>query len=301
MKNPLVSILIPARNEEKLIGRALDYIKKIIDEEYKNIEVIVGSDSTDKTNEIVKKYKFAKLITAKRRLGKNSMLNRLYKIARGEIIIVHDADWYLVSNNNFKNLIKYFKNPKIGGIENFTIFKFNEKDSPLVFAESFIGEWLHHYKIKKQSKVINGKLYVKNNIFPFYVNIFRKSALNQEQVTICDDGERTIQIMKNGYLVAIPQGDMLPYFLATEASPSVSDFLKQKIRGHTARKQVKQKYGDCNASLLGFYLPAFLYTVKLSFKLLFGVLLYWFLALIVLGKAKKSMSVRECWKMRLKR
>ncbi len=303
MINPMVSILIPVHNEENSIEKVIKTLLKIKKEEYNNIEIVVGSDSTDNTDKIVRKFNSVKLITSKERLGKAGMLELMYRAAKGEIIIIHDADLLLVSNNNFKNLINYFEDPKIGGIENYTLYKFDEKDNFLIFGESFIVKWLHDYKVKRQSKIINGKLFVKSNEFPFFVNIFRKSAVKQDQITICDDGERTIQIIRNGYRVAIPQDDILPYFSSKQASPSIRQFLRHKVRGQIARKQIQQEYKDYNASLLGFYLPAFSYTVGLAFKLFFGVFSYWILSLfaVVLSKKEKQMSTKEGWKMRLKR
>src|ERR1035437_7871918 len=52
--NPLVSILIPARNEEENIGKIL---KDLLAQDYQNIEIIVFNDqSEDKTAEIVLEY-----------------------------------------------------------------------------------------------------------------------------------------------------------------------------------------------------------------------------------------------------
>lgn len=302
MKKPLVSILIPAHNEEKIIDKPLANLQKIRKEEYKNLEVIVGLDGcTDKTEDVVRKYKFVKIFKSKKRSGKHNVLKKLYRIAKGEIIIIHDADWLLVTNNNFRNLVKYFENPKVGGVEDYATIKFGEKDPVLVFGDSFIVRWLHDYKVNRQSQLIDGKLYVKSNEFPFMVNIFRKSALKQNQVTLCDDGERTIQIMKNGYLVAIPQDD-IPYFSIKHSSMSMGSFFKHKMRGHVARKQVQKKYKDYNATLLGFYLPAFFYTVKQAFKVFFGVILYWLIAglAFIISKTKK-LSTKEGWKVRIRK
>ena len=50
----LVSVLIPARNEEKNIGNLLSDLNH---QDYQNIEIIVFNDmSTDKTFEIISKY-----------------------------------------------------------------------------------------------------------------------------------------------------------------------------------------------------------------------------------------------------
>jgi len=52
MARPLVSILIPVYNREKLVQKA---IESAINQTYKNIEVIVvDNKSTDKTYEVLK-------------------------------------------------------------------------------------------------------------------------------------------------------------------------------------------------------------------------------------------------------
>ena len=52
--NPLVSILIPLYNAEEYLS---DTLESIIEQTYKNIEIIIVDDaSTDNTQEIVKKF-----------------------------------------------------------------------------------------------------------------------------------------------------------------------------------------------------------------------------------------------------
>ncbi len=54
VSNALVSILIPARNEEKNIGILLN---DLLNQDYNNIEIVVFNDqSEDKTAEIVTEY-----------------------------------------------------------------------------------------------------------------------------------------------------------------------------------------------------------------------------------------------------
>jgi chlorobactene glucosyltransferase len=98
--NPLVSILIPARNEEKNIARCL---KTLLNQSYKNTEIIVLDDnSTDRTGEIVKelakKDSRIKLISGKPLpqgwLGKNFACFQLSQHARGDYMIFTDADTY---------------------------------------------------------------------------------------------------------------------------------------------------------------------------------------------------------------
>jgi chlorobactene glucosyltransferase len=102
---PLVSVLIPARNEEKNISRCL---KMILKQDYPNFEVIVLDDnSVDKTYEIVngyrmkdqrvKLYKGGPLI--KGWMGKNYACHQLSKYANGKYLIFTDADTLHVGNS----------------------------------------------------------------------------------------------------------------------------------------------------------------------------------------------------------
>lgn len=93
---PLVSILIPARNEEKNIEAC---IKSAAAQSYKNYEVIIlDDDSTDRTNEIAKKYvkENIKLITGEKLpegwLGKNWACRQLAENSKGDLLLFIDAD-----------------------------------------------------------------------------------------------------------------------------------------------------------------------------------------------------------------
>jgi len=96
--NGLVSVLIPARNEESNIANLLSDLQTL---DYKNIEIIVFNDlSTDRTEEIV--TKIAKTDTRIRLanseglpqgwLGKNYACHNLSQMAKGEYLLFLDAD-----------------------------------------------------------------------------------------------------------------------------------------------------------------------------------------------------------------
>lgn len=100
----LISILIPARNEEKNIGGCLD---SLINQSYLNYEIIVLDDeSTDSTPKIVNEYaqkdNRIKLINGKplpqEWLGKNWACHNLSKEANGKILLLIDADVRLAEN-----------------------------------------------------------------------------------------------------------------------------------------------------------------------------------------------------------
>lgn len=101
-KKPLLSIIIPAYNEERDIGKCL---KSLENQSYKKFEIIVVDDgSTDKTREIVKNFKKIKLLKQKHK-GPGEARNFGAKNARGEILILLDADMIL-DKDYLKYLIK---------------------------------------------------------------------------------------------------------------------------------------------------------------------------------------------------
>lgn len=103
---PLVSILIPARNEAENIKRC---VRSLLKQDYTNIEILVLDDnSSDNTGQVVKeiekKDSRVKLINGKPLksgwLGKSYACYQLSKYAKGKYLIFTDADTL-----HFKNSI----------------------------------------------------------------------------------------------------------------------------------------------------------------------------------------------------
>lgn len=108
-KFPLVSITIPAYNEEKRIWKTM---KSVIDLDYpKNkIELFVMDDgSKDETKKVVeefiKKYKnFNIKLISKSNRGKGAVLNEALGLSKGEYFVVFDADSTVSSDALIKML-----------------------------------------------------------------------------------------------------------------------------------------------------------------------------------------------------
>jgi len=96
---PLISLLIPARNEERNIAKAIECA---INQTYENLEILILDDnSSDRTAEIVENYEKKnpqiKLIKNTQEppagwLGKPRACDILQSEAKGEILIFTDAD-----------------------------------------------------------------------------------------------------------------------------------------------------------------------------------------------------------------
>ena len=98
---PFVSVLVPARNEERNIARC---INSLIMQDYENFEIVVLSDnSTDRTEEILDEFARTdnRIKVIKGRplphgwVGKNFACHQLSKAAKGEYLFYADADtWH---------------------------------------------------------------------------------------------------------------------------------------------------------------------------------------------------------------
>lgn len=95
---PKVSVILPARNEERYISRCLD---SLLAQDYSDFEIIAINDSsTDKTGEIMKEYaaRDSRVVhinaPAKPEgwAGKNWACHQGYKRASGEVLLFTDAD-----------------------------------------------------------------------------------------------------------------------------------------------------------------------------------------------------------------
>jgi glycosyltransferase involved in cell wall biosynthesis len=95
---PYISVIIPAHNEERFIGRAL---RSVISQNYvDNFEIVVVNDaSTDRTEYALDLFK--EEITILRndsRIGLPASLNRAIRAARGKFVVRVDADDYVTDD-----------------------------------------------------------------------------------------------------------------------------------------------------------------------------------------------------------
>lgn len=118
--NPLVSILIPCHNEECVIEAT---VKNVLELDYDNYEIVLIDDrSVDKTPEIIKQLsenneKIQYLIRDNDAFpGKSAALNDAMNIAKGEAILVLDAD-AKIKPNFVKKLLVKFQADDIGAVQ----------------------------------------------------------------------------------------------------------------------------------------------------------------------------------------
>ncbi len=118
---PFVTVMIPAHNEESVITNT---VALVFEMDYPNFEVIVIDDrSTDNTASVIKSLeeqyggRLKTLIRPQNAFpGKSAVLNDALKLARGEAILVFDADAQM--DKNFLTNLVYELQPKdVGAVQ----------------------------------------------------------------------------------------------------------------------------------------------------------------------------------------
>lgn len=111
MREPLVTVILPAYNQEKYIASAL---ASVFDQSYKNLEILVVDDaSTDSTAKIVEKDKRVRLIQLGQNEGPAAARNRGVEMARGEYVCMLDSDDTMDRDRISKLLAIFERNPQL--------------------------------------------------------------------------------------------------------------------------------------------------------------------------------------------
>lgn len=100
------SIIIPTYNEENDIGCTLDALVGL---SYRDVEIIVVDDSTDRTPQIVSAYKNVKLILPEKREGRCGARNIGIMAATGDVVVILNAD-VLLAPDFLTKIARHYEN-----------------------------------------------------------------------------------------------------------------------------------------------------------------------------------------------
>ena len=100
---PSVSVLLPAWNESKMIGRCLDSLLAI---DWPNLEVIVCAGGIDETLDVARRYESIRVVVLEQALGegKQRALRKCFARSTGDIAYFTDADC-IITNEAFRSVM----------------------------------------------------------------------------------------------------------------------------------------------------------------------------------------------------
>lgn len=277
---PLITIIIPAHNEEKVI---LSAIQSVLANSYPYKEIIVANDgSTDATETLVEDFipqnrSAAIRMMSQSNRGKAVALNNALQYTQGELVMVLDAD-SILAMNALEEVVTYFQDDSV--VMAASNVKILPGKGSLNLAQRF--EYLIGYRAKRASTAYNCE-YIIGGVG----STFRKSAIEAvgyyDTDTMTEDIDLTLKVIKHGNIAqrVIYAPTVHSY---TESVPSFSQLIRQRYRWKFGRLQAflknnrlffnRQKHYDKRLTWL--QLPFALYS-ELAFLLepfLLGTILY---------------------------
>lgn len=195
---PFVTVMIPAHNEETVITNT---VENILQMNYTNFDVIVIDDrSTDNTASVIKnleqKYeKVTALIRSKDAFpGKSAVLNDAFKIAKGEAILVFDAD-ATVEPDFLSKLIPYLEPKDVGAVQARKVIR-NKNQNLLTRCQNNEYTMDTHFQVGRDS--VKGAVELRGN-----GELIKRQALEDingwNNYTIVDDLDMSTRLHIKGW------------------------------------------------------------------------------------------------------
>ena len=216
---PMISLIIPAHNELAVIQQKLDNSLSI-DYPPELLEIIVASDgSDDGTNQIVEQYvpRNVALRAFSPRAGKISVLNRAIPEARGEIVVLCDAN-VMFDPDAISRMVAHFADPKVGAVSGDV--RIRSEDAPFGEGESLYYKYERF--IQMQESALGSTVTVDGGMYAIRKDLFRTLPAD----TILDDFVIGMNVALAGHRVVYD-----PSVLASEnATMDVRQEFRRKAR-----------------------------------------------------------------------
>ena len=185
---PSVSLVIAAYNEEQIIAAKIENSLGL-DYPREKLEIVIASESTDKTDAIVEAYRGrgVKLLHYSRR-GKPAMLFATVPELHGEILVFSDAN-AMYENDAITKLVRNFADSRIGCVSG----QLKYRDSLQSAGANESLYWRYEMWVKAKESRLFRLLGANGSIFAIRKSLYE--PINPEQG---DDFEISVQILITG-------------------------------------------------------------------------------------------------------
>lgn len=216
----MITVGIPAFNEEKSIGKAIESVLNQINSD--DEVLVVDNGSSDNTSNEIKRIQRndprVLLLVIEKNMGKSPALNLIIENAKSEIIVQTDAD-VVLEKNSIRNIVRHFSNEKIGAVSGNPV--------PVISRNSIFYDWtIMSYRKANDLRIRESE----NGAFwhlSGYLCAFRKIALRRiPLVKGAVDAWMGKIIADNGFkIIYEPDAKVL-----VKAPTTIRDFINQKAR-----------------------------------------------------------------------
>jgi cellulose synthase/poly-beta-1,6-N-acetylglucosamine synthase-like glycosyltransferase len=240
---PGVSVLIPARNEARVIGGLLTRIGEF-DYPAEKIEVVVVNDgSTDRTREILEEFsrrdgriKVVDILPAESGKGKGAALNQGLAKASHEVVAVYDSDNIPERDSLKKLCLALARDKRLAGVTG--MFRAYNKSrnllTRLINLESIAFQWI----------VQAGRWqFLKIAFLPGTNFVLRRSALVEaggwDEEALTEDSELTFRLYQKKLII-----QFLPTAVTWEQEPEgLRAWVRQRTRWARGNNYIIAKHG----------------------------------------------------------
>lgn len=215
---PTISLVISAYNEEEVIAEKIDN-SLVLDYPREKLEIIVASESSDKTNATVKGYAAAgvRLLAFEGRQGKAATLYRTVPKARGDVVVFSDANGMYEKDALWK-LARNFSDPRVGCVSGLLRYK-NPGGVAIGEGEGFY--WKYEMMVKGLESRLFSFLGATGSIFAVRRGLYRPLSRQRG-----DDFELPVRIAQQGYGVVF-EPEAVSWEMSSDST--VSEF-RRKVR-----------------------------------------------------------------------
>ena len=216
---PSLTFLVAAFNEEDCIEEkitntlSLDYPKNLI--QY----LFITDGSTDRTNEIIKKYPNITHLYINERQGKIAATKRAMAAVDTEIVVFSDANT-IVNNSALLEIVKHYQDNNVGGVACEKKVRIMNEDQAAGAGEGFY--WKYESFLKKQDSDFYSVVGAAGELFSIRTSLFEQIPSD----SIIEDFYMTMKIAERGNVIRYE-----PHAYAMEnPSYSISEEYKRKTR-----------------------------------------------------------------------
>jgi len=314
---PSVSIIVPAKNEEKLI---YETIKKcaIVNYPKEKLEIIIVDDgSNDNTWREIKRATrdFSRTVEIKAfsfglNKGKREALAHGIRQSHGEIIVTADSDTFL-GKESLHYLIRPFQDERVAGVTGHTYVRNRDKN---LLTKMQTGLYFYAYRVVRSFEAMFGTVLC----LPGTLSAFRKTCILQvldewqsARPFIGEDRHLTYLMLRQGYkTVYVKDAEcetIVPETLRVYLSQQIrwaKGYLIETFRGcqYMFKRHPIIAFSYYTQYLLTLYLPLAIIRI---FILLLTISPYWwtyftFVGIAFFAKALYSCHTskdRSCWAM----